>query len=302
MQSSAPRPRTLVLGARGMLGHTLLRVLHSRGIDAWGTVRSGSDGLPSGLAAHVLPGVEANRFETVRAAIGKVAPAVIVNCVGIIKQLPEAKDPVLSIEINALFPHLLARAARDAGARLVHVSTDCVFSGRRGGYRESDSPDPEDLYGRSKLLGELDDSEGLTIRTSIIGHELGTRHGLVEWFLSERGSVQGFTRAIYSGLPTVELSNVLVDHVLPRPELRGLWHVGSDPTSKHDLLVLVARRYGHEVKIEPSDRVVCDRSFDSSRFRAATGYVPPPWAELVARMHADHREAHAHPPPSEATT
>lgn len=286
--------RTLVVGARGMLGHTLLRVLRARGVDAWGTVRSGPETAPPGLVSRVVTGVDATRVETVRAAIGNIAPAVVVNCVGIIKQLPEAKDPVRSIEINALFPHLLAREAARAGARVVHVSTDCVFSGRRGGYREDDPPDPEDLYGRSKLLGELDASEGLTLRTSIIGHELGTRHGLVEWFLGERGAVQGFTRAIYTGLPTVVISEVIAEHVLPRPELRGLYHVGSEPISKYDLLGLVARQYGLDVRIEASERIACDRSFDSSRFRAATGWAPSSWPGLVARMHADHLQTLAH--------
>lgn len=283
--------RVLVLGARGMLGHTLLRRLRARNVDAWGTVRSDARVFPGASAASIRPGVDARRIDSVRAALQAISPGVVINCIGIIKQLPEAKDPVHAIEINALFPHLLARACQDAGARLVHVSTDCVFSGRTGAYRESDPADPEDLYGRSKLLGELDESEGLTLRTSIIGHELGTRHGLVEWLLGEKGSVQGFTRAIYSGLPTVELSDVIAERVLPRPELRGLYHVGSDPISKYDLLVLVARQYGRDVRIDPSDRVACDRSFDSSRFRSATGYAPPPWPELVARMHADRQHA-----------
>jgi dTDP-4-dehydrorhamnose reductase len=212
----------------------------------------------------------------------------VVNCVGIVKQLAAAKDPVLQISVNALFPHQLSRLCGPR-RRVVHVSTDCVFSGRTGSYREADLPDPLDLYGRSKLLGELQEDEGLTLRTSVIGHELGSEHhGLVEWFLSQRGTVRGFRRAIYSGLPTVVLAQVLVDHVLPRPELRGVYHVASEPISKHELLLLLERTYGRGTIVEPSDDVVCDRSLDSSRFRRATGWQPPPWPDLVRRMHDDH--------------
>jgi dTDP-4-dehydrorhamnose reductase len=213
-----------------------------------------------------------------------VRPAVVINCIGLVKQLSQADDPLEALPINALLPHRLARLCDVAEARLVHISTDCVFSGKRGQYQESDLPDAGDLYGRSKLLGEVD-SPHLTLRTSIIGHELNSAHGLVDWFLSQQTSVKGFTRAVFSGLPTVELARVVRDHVLTNPELQGLYHVSSAPIAKHDLLHLVARTYDKQIGIEPDDRLVIDRSLDSTRFRERTGYEPPSWQQLVERMH-----------------
>jgi dTDP-4-dehydrorhamnose reductase len=159
-----------------------------------------------------------------------------------------------------------------------------VFTGRQGHYRESDAPDALDLYGRSKLLGEVDEPNAVTLRTSIIGHELSSAHGLVGWFLAQDGCVRGFTRAVFSGLPTVELAKVIRDYVLPRPDLRGLWHVSSDPIAKYDLLQLVKTAYGKPIEIVRDEQLVIDRSLDSTRFRVATGWQPAPWAELVDSM------------------
>jgi dTDP-4-dehydrorhamnose reductase len=161
-----------------------------------------------------------------------------------------------------------------------------VFRGTIGNYTEAMTPDAEDLYGRSKLLGEVDYPHAVTLRTSIIGRELGTSHGLVEWFLGAAGPVRGFTRAIFSGLPTDELVRVIARHVLPRPELSGVWHLSSDPISKYDLLLLLREAYGRTIGIEPDAELVLDRSLDSSRFRGATGYTPPAWPALIRSMRA----------------
>jgi dTDP-4-dehydrorhamnose reductase len=183
-----------------------------------------------------------------------------------------------------MLPHRLARLCALAGARLVHISTDCVFNGRAGNYRESDISDAEDLYGKSKFIGEVAYPHAITLRTSIIGHELASAHGLVGWFLQQRGKVNGYRRAIFSGLPTVELARVIRSVILPRPDLSGLYHVASTPISKLELLQLVASAYGTSVEIEPDDRVAIDRSLNADRFREATGYVAPPWPVLVGQM------------------
>ena len=125
----------------------------------------------------------------------------------------------------------------------------------------------------------------VTLRTSIIGHELGSAHGLVGWFLSQSGPVRGYTKAIFSGLPTVELAAVIRDRILAAPSLRGLYHVAGAPIAKYELLRLVASAYGKSTEIVPDDRVAIDRSLDGSRFSEATGYTAPPWPELVRRMH-----------------
>jgi dTDP-4-dehydrorhamnose reductase len=270
-----------------MLGNAVLR-LFSAGDEheVSGSVRSAAALrlLPASVHASVIPGVEVENSDSLAALFARVRPNVVINCIGLVKQLAGADDPLAAIPINSLLPHRLARLCDVAGARLVHVSTDCVFSGTKGMYREEDYPDSKDLYGRSKYLGEVDYPNAVTLRTSIIGHELGGAHGLVGWFLSQQGGVQGFTKAVFSGLPTVELARVIRDHVLPHPELRGTYHVSAAPINKFELLTLVAKAYRRAIEITPDGRLVIDRSLDSTRFRQATGYQPPPWPELIRRM------------------
>lgn len=285
------RQKVLILGATGMLGHVLFTELSGREeLDVRATVRRWGDAarfFGPALADRVRGGVEASDFDSVLRVLSDVRPEVVVNGIGIVKQLPEATDPVASIKVNSLFPHRLALACRAAGARLVHIGTDCVFSGRKGRYAEEDAPDAEDLYGRSKLLGEVTEPPCVTLRTSLVGHELSGRNGLVEWFLGREGKVKGFARAVFTGFPTVELARIIALRVLPNRALEGLYHVASEPIAKYDLLSLVARAYGRKISIERDEAFRCDRSLDPGRFRAATGYVAPPWTELVERMH-DH--------------
>lgn len=279
--------RILVLGAAGMLGNAVLRLFaESPGFEVTGTVRSQASKrlLPAGAADRVLSGVDVENPDALVQLFAAVRPDVVINCIGLVKQLAAADDPLAALPINALFPHRLARLCGLAGARLVHVSTDCVFAGAKGMYRESDPSDAKDLYGRSKYLGEVDYPHAITLRTSIIGHELDGAHGLVGWFLAQSGSVKGFTEAVFSGLPTVELARIIRDHVIPNPSLRGVYHVSSGPINKHELLSLVAKEYGMAIEIRPDSQLKIDRSLDSSRFRDATGYRPPAWPELVRQM------------------
>lgn len=285
------KKNVLILGATGMLGHTLLRDLSRREqFEVHATARS-RNGLPRWFSPELLTRihtpVDADDFESVARVLAEVRPEVVINCIGVIKQLAAAKDPLACITINALFPHRLAKECARIDAQLIHVSTDCVFSGNKGGYEENDFPDCDDLYGRTKLLGEVDYPHAVTLRTSIIGHELHSSVSLIDWFLAQEGRVKGFTHAIYSGFPTVEMARIIAEVVIPRPDLCGLYHVSSAPISKYDLLCLVREEYGKTIEIDPDDSIVCDRSLDSSRFRAVTGYVPPTWEEMVQRMHAE---------------
>ena len=282
--------KVLIIGASGMLGNSTYRLFaSSQGFRVTATARSlmGLDLLPRSDSARIIGGVDVADFDRLVRLFGEERPDVVINCVGVIKQLAAAKDPLISIKINALFPHRLAQLCAAGNARLVQISTDCVFTGRRGNYRETDFPDADDLYGRTKLLGEVDYPNAVTLRTSIIGHEIGTALSLVDWFLSQPGpEVRGYRKAIYTGLPTVELARVIRDVVIPRPNLRGLWHLSSDPISKYDLLHLVAKTYGKQIDILSDDSVHIDRSLDGSRFRDATGYIAAPWSDLVKQMHA----------------
>nr|WP_218643212.1 SDR family oxidoreductase [Pseudomonas gingeri] len=283
--------RVLVLGVTGMLGNAVFRVFSADpGYEAWGTLRSAAAirSFPAPVSGRLLKGIDVLDQDALATVFSRVRPDVVINCVGLIKHLADAKDPLTALPINAMLPHRLARLCELSGARLIHVSTDCVFSGRKGGYLESDPSDAEDLYGKSKYIGELHDlPHAITLRTSIIGHELDSNHALVDWFLSEHGSVKGFTKAIFSGLPTVELARVMKDFVIPHSSLSGLYHVAAEPIAKFDLLGLIAAEYGKQIDIRPDDALVIDRSLDGSRFRQATGYVAPAWPELIQTMSAD---------------
>jgi dTDP-4-dehydrorhamnose reductase len=281
----------LVLGASGMLGNAVLRLFsQTSGVRVLGTIRSSRAArlLPAELQSCLVAGIDVEQFDSLARAMAQTRPDVVVNCIGVVKQLAEADDPLTALPINSLLPHRLARLCEIGGARLIHVSTDCVFSGAKGNYVEADFPDADDLYGRSKYLGEVDYPHAITLRTSIIGHELDGARSLLCWFLAQGNTVRGFTKAVFSGLPTVELARVIRDFVLPKPELHGLYHVSAEPISKYELLQLVAQVYGKRLTIEPSDQLVIDRSLDSLRFRTATGYTPPAWPELVRTMHDFH--------------
>jgi dTDP-4-dehydrorhamnose reductase len=277
----------LVLGASGMLGNAVLRFFaSSSGYAAVGTVHSANSVnlLPQKLKSRIITDLDVANADALSALFERVRPNVVVNCVGLVKQLEQCADPLVAIPINSLLPHRLLHLCNTIDARLIHVSTDCVFSGSRGMYREDDVPDANDLYGRSKLLGEVDGPLAVTLRTSIIGHELHQAHGLLGWTLSQRGRVRGFTRAIFSGLTTLELSRVIRDVVVPRPDIKGLYHVAADPISKHDLVSLIAQTYDLPIEIEPDGALVIDRSLDAMRFRDLTGYMAPTWPEMVSAM------------------
>lgn len=217
-------------------------------------------------------------------------PDIVVNCIGIIKQLATPSNPLDFLEVNACFPHRLAKHCAAFGSKLIHISTDCVFSGNRGLYKESDVPDALDLYGQTKHLGEVSNPNSLTLRTSIIGHELSSARSLVDWFLSQPDHVYGYTKAIFSGLPAIEIARVLTQYVFPYPNLSGLYHLSVDPITKYDLLTLVSRTYRHAITITPDDSYALDRSLNSDLFRSLTGFKPRPWPDLIHDMYT-HKSA-----------
>ncbi|GAB3629054.1 NAD(P)-dependent oxidoreductase [Pandoraea terrae] len=280
--------RILILGASGMLGNAVYRYFSGDAThQVFGTIRqpAAANAFDAALRGGLIPYVDVLNEDDLVRAFTASRPDVVINCVGLIKQLDSANDPLAALPINALLPHRVARLCALVGARMVHVSTDCVFSGKKGGYVESDQPDAYDLYGRSKLLGEVDYAHAITLRTSIIGHEHGRASALIDWFLSQSGQIKGFTKAIFSGVPTVELARIIGQYVLPHPELHGLYHVAAQPIAKFDLLTLVARAYGKPIDIMPSDELVIDRSLDATRFKDATGYTVSDWPALIAGMH-----------------
>lgn len=281
--------KVLVIGASGMIGSTVLRVLsENKKWQVFGSVRNANikQFFSPAIGQNLFPGVDVEHPDALAKILDQVRPHVVVNCAGLTKHKPEAEDPLIAVPINTLMPHRLASLCKLVGARLIHVSTDCVFSGEKGGYTEGDFADARDVYGKSKILGEVDYPHAVTLRTSTIGHELQSTYGLLDWFLSQEGQCKGYTRAIFSGLPTVIFAQIIRDVVIPRPELSGLYHVAAQPINKFDLLKLIAEVYGKKINIVGDDKLVIDRSLDATRFRQATGYTAPEWPELIKLMHS----------------
>ena len=273
-----------------MLGHKLWQIFSTR-FETHVTVRHGFDayaGYELFERQKTVENVAPDNFDSVVRAVAVTRPDVVVNCIGIVKQLPSASEALTSISVNALFPHRLAQLCHAGGTRLIHISTDCVFSGRKGNYVESDVSDAEDLYGRTKFLGEVSYDGSLTLRTSIIGRELETSHGLLEWFLAQSGrTVRGYRRAIFSGFTTEALGHIIAELITTHTDTEGVWHVASDPISKFDLLSLLNGAFRLNVQIEPDDAVMCDRSLDATRLREAIGFVPPTWPAMVEHLTED---------------
>ena len=282
--------RILILGGDGMLGHELLRRLGPRH-DVRVTLRRSLEtyrDLGIFKVDNAYSEVEAREPDAMRRVLTNFRPQAVINAVGIVKQRADGDDDVLSVEVNSFFPHMLSRLCDAHGARLVHLSTDCVFSGRKGNYAESDRPDPVDVYGFSKLLGEVDRPRTLTLRTSMIGRELRRKTGLLEWFLSQRGKmIKGYRKAIFTGFSTAELARVIERLLTARADAAGIFHLGSAPISKFDLLSRLNRLLHLEIDIVPDDEVVCDRSLDSTRFRKEFGYAPPTWDAMLDELAGD---------------
>jgi dTDP-4-dehydrorhamnose reductase len=276
--------RILVLGGDGMLGHELYRELRDHHETRVTQRRASAE-------PHVFSGVEVRGSNLIEEVIAQFRPGAVVNCIGIVKQRPESEEAIASIEVNALLPHRLAIACRAAGARLVQLSTDCVFSGAKGGYREEDIPDPVDVYGRSKLLGEVTGEGALTLRTSMIGLGLYRKTSLVDWFVAQKGRVQGYRKAVFSGLTTREISRVIRMVLESHPQAWGLYHLSAEPIDKYALLVKLRERLGKSIEIVPVDEPRIDRSLDSTRFRRVFAYRPPAWDAMLEELSAQLRKA-----------
>jgi len=270
--------RVLILGITGMLGHVLWQDFQKE-FEVFGTVRKSW-----GEQSRIIEGVNAASGEGIDLAFKKAKPEIVINCIGIIKQLKEARDPIISITVNSLFPHMLARKCREADCRLIHISTDCVFSGNKGNYSEDDMPDPVDLYGHSKLLGEVAHDNALTLRTSLIGRELKSKNGLLEWFLAQSGSTRGYRKAVFSGLTTFSFARVLRSIITSHPDLEGIYHIASAPINKYDLLCRFRDAFNKSIDIIPDESLMLDRSLDPGKFKRNTKIKIPSWDEMINEL------------------
>jgi dTDP-4-dehydrorhamnose reductase len=283
--------KILVLGAGGMLGSAIFRIFsENTKWNVYGTARSNFilNFLDHKLIKKILIVQDLVTQNSIKNIFDTVLPDIVINCVALLQRSATELDANKYFLINSLLPQYLAFFSLSYGSRLIHISTDGVFSGKKGFYTEEDYPDSVDNYGVSKALGELSYPNTITIRTSIIGHKLSGEGGLLDWFFSQQGQCPAFTRSIFSGFPTNVLAEIIRDVVIPRPQLTGVYHVATTPISKFDLLRLIAQHYGKDIELIPDDKLVMDRSLDAALFCKATGYVPPTWPELIDSMHSYH--------------
>ena len=287
--------KILILGITGMLGHILFSELSlCNNLDVYGTLRFVKDKnrwFSKDLSDNIYESIDTSDLNLVDKVISELKPDFVINCIGLVKQLPISKDPIQAITINALFPHKLAYICKNNNSKLIHFSTDCVFDGKKGEYIESDQSNAEDLYGKTKFLGEVNNNSCITIRTSLIGHELKNKHGLVEWFISQKSVVKGFTNAIFSGFPTIEIASIIKRFILPEKNLNGLYHLSSKPISKYNLLKLIADIYNKKIEIIPYEDYYIDRSLDSTKFKKLTGYRSPEWVTLIKKMYKNFKNS-----------
>jgi dTDP-4-dehydrorhamnose reductase len=280
------------MGATGLIGSYIFKYLTSNtSHSVFGSIRNPKDigYFSDRYQPHLHANINVENMAEVSNILKKIKPEIVINCIGLTKHIPESSDTLRMIELNSMWPHRLAKLCSDNAAKLIHISTDCVFSGSMGNYSELDFPDSGELYGRTKILGEVNYDEHLTLRTSTIGHELYTKHGLLEWFLAQEKECLGFSKAIFSGLPSVVFAEVILDFVLPNPKLRGLYQVSADPINKYDLLSLIAKIYGKKIDIKKDHEFTIDRSLNCEKFKAATRYVPAAWPDLIETMYKNYK-------------
>lgn len=284
--------KILVLGASGMIGSAIYKILHGTSfLKVYGGMRdlNSEKYFPLALQKDLVSCGDLASNIQINYILEKINPEVVINCVGLTKHKKEADNPEITMSINASMPHQLASACNGRDIRLIHISSDCVFSGSKGMYVESDPTDASDLYGKSKALGEVLSGNTLTLRTSTIGHELHSNYGLLEWLLSQNKECLGFSKAIFSGLPSVVFAEVIKNFVLPNPRLRGLYHVSADPINKYDLLRLIANAYGKKIDIKKDSEFTIDRSLSYEKFKSVTGYTPALWPELIETMYKNYK-------------
>ena len=285
--------KVLILGASGMLGYSLYANMSEyHEFEVFGTVRdiAGKEHYFNKPKGYIIKNVNILDLDKVKQIVAELKPDVVINCIGLIKQLSISKKYTSAITINALLPHQFAEICSSYEAKLIHFSTDCVFDGKKGNYKEDDLPTATDLYGKTKHMGEVYYGGHITLRTSIIGHELISSISLVEWFLNQQKEVKGFTKAIFSGLPTAYIAKLLAEKIIPNKSLSGLYHLSTFPINKYDLLTKISKVYDKNINIYKSDEVIIDRSLNSEKLRSEIGFVPPDWDELIEYMNADFKK------------
>ncbi len=281
--------KILVFGASGMIGHQMWYKLNKEFPGhVYGTVRQSLNHYEQFKifdSKYLIPNLDATDFAKVLQVLDQVKPDVVLNCIGITLRKPEAKNLELCTEVNSLFPQRLDKWAAQHQKRLIHFSTDCVFAGSDGMYSETSIPDAQDIYGKTKFLGEVSGSHSLTLRCPIIGREIEGKTELVEWFLKQKNNkIKGYANAIYSGITSAEMARQIILIIRKFSNLTGLYQISAAPISKYELLQLLNQISGLGVTIDKDEGYSTNKSLDSKKYRQVTGYVPPLWSAMLTEM------------------
>tara|TARA_B100000780_G_C21119425_1_gene453303 strand:- start:818 stop:1663 length:846 start_codon:yes stop_codon:yes gene_type:complete len=265
--------KILVLGGAGMLGHVLLKKLNENKVFEIYDITRNKKNRPNNFECDVT------NFDSLFKIIKNVNPNYIINCIGILIK-GSLEDPSNAILVNAVLPHKLVRFSRNVKAKLIHISTDCVFDGYKGSYSESDNKTAQDTYGLSKSLGEIKD-KNLTLRTSIIGPELKDNgEGLFSWFINQKGEVNGFTESIWGGVTTLVLADIIIKSI--NENHTGLIHItNGKPISKYDLLNLIKDKFElNKINLKR----VCGKKVDKSLKTKFSYFQIPAYEEMILDM------------------
>ncbi len=265
----------LVLGCNGMAGHIISLYLHEQGHDVLGFDRKKSTLVPSVVGdaretAQLIDIIGENRFDS------------IINCIGLLNQFSE-QNKALAVYLNSYLPHFLAEIAEGTSTQIIHMSTDCVFSGKKGQYTESDFRDGETFYDRSKALGEIEDEKNITLRNSIVGPDINPNGiGLLNWFLKQTGEINGYRKALWTGQTTLQLAKTM--EVVAKEKAHGLFNMVPDEAiSKFDLLCLFNKYFrDNTLIIHPSDSLVVDKSLRRTRFEFS--YLIPGYEKMIQEL------------------
>lgn len=260
-----------------MLGFTLFNYLKTKKkLKVFGTIRK-----KVSKQKNILTKIDIKDFKLLKKRILEISPDMIINCIGIVKSEVKNISKYQVIKINSKLPNYLNKISSKLNFKLVHISTDCVFSGKNKINSEKSVTKPLDLYGKSKLAGEFKSNTNIVIRTSIIGHEIDYKRGLLEWFLKQEGSIFGFSKAFFSGLTTLELSKIIYEKIIFKKDLSGIYHVSGKKINKYNLLKKIRKIYNKKINIKKESKFSINRSLDSTRFISRTGYVKKNWDIMI---------------------
>jgi len=281
--------RIYILGVSGLLGSELfLRFNNNKLYNVRGSCRSlaGKNYIFfEKYLDKIDDNLDANNIKNIKKNIIKFNPDVVINCVGFVKQKIKKKfRPDEIFYINSFFPKKIYSITKSLNKRLVHFSTDCVFDGKRGNYSEQDKPSAKDIYGLSKCRGELKGKKVITIRTSVIGHEVSSKNGLLEWFLNQKKSCLGFANCYFSGLTSYEIYNFISRYLL-KSEISGLIHLSSSPISKFKLLKIISSVYKKKILIKKDLKLKINRVLNSNLIKKKLLYKAPSWTRMIKEMY-----------------